>query len=141
MACRWEGPSEDLDLALKCVTCSKAYQVDNVRHEYEMLKAARTWAGCIGGKGIFWEPWVGKDGARKGTKYYFGMTCAPSPASNALLCRGSFCDCVGQQLQVMLHWGWQSGIQLSCRLSMACDDEVANMHSVWRSCCVLPLAL
>ena len=74
-------------MALKCVKCSKAYQVDNVRLEYDMLKAAKAWDGCIGGGGIFWEPWFGKNGARKGTMYHLGMKCAPCPAYIHLLCQ------------------------------------------------------
>ena len=86
-ACRWEGPSEHLNKALKCVECSKAHHVDNVRHEYEMLRAATAWDGCVGGGGIFWEPWFGKDGARKGTKYHLAMKCAPCPAGFIVLPR------------------------------------------------------
>jgi len=71
--------------------------VDNVRHEYDMLKAAKGWDGCIGGGGIFWEPWFGKNGARKGTMYHLGMKCAPCPAS--CFARSSSHDCVGPFVQ------------------------------------------
>ena len=68
-----------VELAVKRIACSTALDVDYTWRELAVLRAAKSWDHCVGSRGCFWAPLEGKDGVRRGTKYYLAMPCALCP--------------------------------------------------------------
>ena len=73
-----------MDLAIKCVKCAHAGDVQLVNNEVDVLKAANSWSHCVGFIGLFYEPWTGRHGESRGLSYHIAMPCAlPLPLKPA----------------------------------------------------------
>jgi len=61
---------------VKRIHCANAVQLDIIKKELAMLKAAKDWSHCVDYSGCCWAPWRGQDGVVLGKNYYLLMTCA-----------------------------------------------------------------